>query len=128
MTQRIETATDCLDQDIVTTAPCAADRRLDSSFSQPLGVVDRQVWTAAVDMVIGESLRDVEGRPASLPHLSKDNNASCATGPITRLFDDSFAQNDARDMELDLTISGSDGFAMHGHSMMRDLSRTTICG
>ena len=33
------------------------------------------------------NLRDVEGRSALLLGMAKDNNASCAIGPLIRLFD-----------------------------------------
>lgn len=69
------------------------------------------------------NLRDVEGRSALLLSKAKDNNASCAVGPMIRLFDDGFTLDDVRDMELDLTVTGSDGFVMRGHSSMKEISR-----
>ena len=40
------------------------------------------------------NLRDFEGRSALLLSKAKDNNASCAIGPLLRLFDDSFTLDD----------------------------------
>src|SRR5262249_23955527 len=40
------------------------------------------------------NLRDFEGRSALLLSKAKDNNASCAVGPLLRLFDASFSLDD----------------------------------
>jgi len=69
------------------------------------------------------NLRDVEGRSALLLGKAKDNNASCAIGPLIRLFDDSFTLDDVRRAELTLTVTGTDGFHMTGHSSMSEISR-----
>lgn len=69
------------------------------------------------------NLRDVEGRSALLLSKAKDNNASCAIGPMIRLFDDSFTLDDVRAAELDLTVTGADGFVLNGHSSMNEISR-----
>ncbi len=69
------------------------------------------------------NLRDVEGRSALLLHKAKDNNASCAIGPMIRLFDDSFSLDDVRRAELDMTVTGIDGYVLQGHSSMREISR-----
>ena len=69
------------------------------------------------------NLRDVEGRSALLLSKAKDNNASCAIGPMIRLFDDSFSLDDVRAAELDLTVTGEDGFVLKGHSSMKEISR-----
>ncbi|WP_422372230.1 fumarylacetoacetate hydrolase family protein [Hoeflea sp.] len=69
------------------------------------------------------NLRDVEGRSALLLGKAKDNNASCAIGPLIRLFDDGFSLDDVRGAELDLTVSGDDGFVLDGHSSMKEISR-----
>ena len=42
------------------------------------------------------NLRDVEGRSALLLGKAKDQNASCAIGPLLRLFDASFSLDDVR--------------------------------
>src|SRR5207302_10764794 len=46
------------------------------------------------------NLRDFEGRSALLLSKAKDNNASCAIGPLLRLFDQSFSLDDVRKMEV----------------------------
>jgi fumarylacetoacetate (FAA) hydrolase family protein len=70
------------------------------------------------------NLRDIEGRSALLLGRAKDNNASCAIGPFLRLFDDRFTLDDVRGLTLDLTVTGqTDGFVLHGHSSMREISR-----
>lgn len=69
------------------------------------------------------NLRDVEGRSALLLSKAKDNNASCAIGPMIRLFDDEFTLDDVRRVELDLTVTGEDGFLLKGHSSMAEISR-----
>ena len=42
------------------------------------------------------NLRDFEGRSALLLSKAKDNNASCAVGPLVRLFDHSFSWDEVR--------------------------------
>lgn len=69
------------------------------------------------------NLRDVEGRSALLLSKAKDNNASCAIGPMIRLFDATFTLDDVRAAELDLSVVGEDGFVLAGHSSMREISR-----
>ena len=69
------------------------------------------------------NLRDVEGRSALLLGKAKDNNASCAIGPMVRLFDDSFSLDDVREAELDLTVTGEDNYVLKGHSSMNQISR-----
>ena len=69
------------------------------------------------------NLRDVEGRSALLLGKAKDNNASCAVGPMLRLFDNSYALDDVRQAELTLTVIGEDGFVLNGRSSMSRISR-----
>lgn len=69
------------------------------------------------------NLRDVEGRSALLLSKAKDNNASCAIGPLIRLFDDGFSMDDVRKAELELTVRGEDGFTLNGFSAMSEISR-----
>lgn len=69
------------------------------------------------------NLRDFEGRSALLLSKAKDNNASTALGPFLRLFDDSFDLDDVRAAEVDLRVTGDDGFVMQGRSSMRQISR-----
>jgi len=69
------------------------------------------------------NLRDVEGRSALLLGRAKDNNASCALGPLIRLFDDGFALEDVRQAEIELTISGRDGFTLQESGRIGSISR-----
>ncbi|MCB1518204.1 MAG: fumarylacetoacetate hydrolase family protein [Hyphomicrobiaceae bacterium] len=72
------------------------------------------------------NLRDVEGRSALLLSKAKDNNASCAIGPVLRLFDVEFGLDDVRAAELTLTVEGDDGFVLNGRSSMSEISRDPI--
>ncbi|WP_170424031.1 fumarylacetoacetate hydrolase family protein [Ruegeria arenilitoris] len=72
------------------------------------------------------NLRDVEGRSALLLGKAKDNNASCAIGPMLRLFDDSFGLDDVRKAELTLKVTGEEGFELHGTSSMAEISRDPV--
>jgi fumarylacetoacetate (FAA) hydrolase family protein len=69
------------------------------------------------------NLRDFEGRSALLLSKAKDNNASCAIGPLLRLFDRTFSLDDVRKMNIDLTVKGPDGFVLEGHSSISKISR-----
>lgn len=69
------------------------------------------------------NLRDVEGRSALLLSKAKDNNASCSIGPMIRLFDGRFTLGHVRQAELDMTVTGKDGFVLKGRSSMKQISR-----
>jgi fumarylacetoacetate (FAA) hydrolase family protein len=69
------------------------------------------------------NLRDFEGRSALLLSKAKDNNASCAIGPLIRLFDASFSLDDVRKEEVQLLVEGRDGFVLRGTSSMARISR-----
>lgn len=69
------------------------------------------------------NLRDVEGRSALLLGKAKDNNASTAIGPLVRLFDNGFSLDDVRKLDLSLTVEGTDGFRLEGHSSIAEISR-----
>lgn len=69
------------------------------------------------------NLRDFEGRSALLLSKAKDNNASCAIGPLLRLFDPTFSLDDVRKMTIALTVTGQDGFVLEGHSSIARISR-----
>lgn len=69
------------------------------------------------------NLRDVEGRSALLLSKAKDNNGSCAVGPMIRLFDSSFSLDDVRNAELTLNVAGPEGYVLEGHSSMNQISR-----
>ncbi|MBB4122639.1 fumarylacetoacetate hydrolase family protein [Martelella radicis] len=69
------------------------------------------------------NLRDVEGRSALLLGKAKDNNASCALGPMFRLFGKGFGMDDVRAMQLGLRVDGPEGYVLHGQSSMAEISR-----
>ncbi|TDH34468.1 fumarylacetoacetate hydrolase [Pseudohoeflea suaedae] len=69
------------------------------------------------------NLRDFEGLSALLLGKAKDNNASCSMGPMIRLFDETYGMDDVRKAELDLAVSGTDGYKLEGHSNMGKISR-----
>jgi len=69
------------------------------------------------------NLRDVEGRSALLLSKAKDNNASAAIGPFLRLFDEGYGMAQVEAAELTLTVTGTDGFVLKGHSSMTRISR-----
>ena len=69
------------------------------------------------------NLRDFEGRSALLLSKAKDNNASCAIGPLLRLFDANFSLDDVRRMDVGLNVKGADGFVLDGHSSIGKISR-----
>jgi fumarylacetoacetate (FAA) hydrolase family protein len=69
------------------------------------------------------NLRDFEGRSALLLSKAKDNNASCALGPLIRLFDPNFTLDDVRSAVVELEIVGADGFILNGSSEMSQISR-----
>ena len=72
------------------------------------------------------NLRDIEGRSALLLGKAKDNTASCALGPLVRLFDDRYTMDDVRSAVVDLLIEGDDGYVLKGLSSMREISRDPI--
>lgn len=72
------------------------------------------------------NLRDVEGRSALLLGKAKDNNASCSIGPFIRVFDETYSIDDVRNADLDLAVSGEDGFQLSGKSSMKEISRDPL--
>ena len=72
------------------------------------------------------NLRDVEGRSALLLGKAKDNNAAASIGPFIRVFDDRFGIDHVRSLELTLTVTGLDGFALQGRSSMSEISRDPL--
>ena len=70
------------------------------------------------------NLRDVEGRSALLLGKAKDNNASCAIGPLLRLFDRTFSLADVNACSVTMTIVGDDGFRLGSRSSMTGISRS----
>jgi fumarylacetoacetate (FAA) hydrolase family protein len=72
------------------------------------------------------NLRDIEGRSALLLSKAKDNNASCAVGPLLRFFDASFDLDAVRRMTVTLSVMGPDGFRLDGVSQMDRISRDPL--
>ena len=69
------------------------------------------------------NLRDVEGRSALLLGKAKDNNASCSLGPFIRLVDAGFGVDAMRAADVELNVTGEDGFHLGATSSMREISR-----
>jgi fumarylacetoacetate (FAA) hydrolase family protein len=69
------------------------------------------------------NLRDFEGRSALLLSKAKDNNASASVGPFIRFFDNFFSLDTVRDMDVELRVSGDDGFELSGSSSMSEIAR-----
>ena len=72
------------------------------------------------------NLRDIEGRSALLLGKAKDNNASCAIGPLIRMFDEHFTLDDVRGAEVTLAVEGEDGYRLEGRSSMALISRDPL--
>ncbi len=69
------------------------------------------------------NLRDIEGRSALLLGRAKDNNASCALGPLVRLFDATYGLDDVRRSITTMAITGTDGFVLEETGAVGAISR-----
>lgn len=124
------------DPEIFTKAPVLSSVGTGSD----IGVLARSTWNnpepevalivAADGRPVGATLgndvnlRDFEGRSALLLGEAKDNNASCALGPMIRLFDEGFHLADVTRLEIGLRIVGQDGFLLEDGSSMSEMSRS----
>lgn len=70
------------------------------------------------------NLRDYEGRSALLLGEAKDQNGSCAVGPLFRMFDETFSLDNVTSAKVSLTIEGYDGFLLEDSSDMKEISRS----
>jgi fumarylacetoacetate (FAA) hydrolase family protein len=72
------------------------------------------------------NLRDYEGRSALLLGRAKDNNASCALGPFIRLLDRDFTVDDLRRTQVEVEVTGTDGFRVQGKYSLTQISRDPL--
>lgn len=109
-------------------------------FGAEVGVLDNSKWNNpepeivlvvnSTGQIVGATLgndvnlRDYEGRSALLLGEAKDQNGSCAVGPLFRMFDETFSLADVKAANVSLTIEGTDGFILEDSSDMGQISRS----
>ena len=72
------------------------------------------------------NLRDFEGRSALLLGKAKDNNGSCAIGPLIRLFDENYGIADLRRTHIHVEVAGPEGYRLTGESHLANISRDPL--